>query len=72
MPSLTTRRGKGGPLTHDELDDNFEYLLQLIQSGGVSSSIQTAIDTAIENDNVRDDETYERQDQIISDLPPLP
>src|SRR6056297_79361 len=40
MSTITTRAGKGSPLTHDEVDDNFTNLnTDKLQSGDTASSL---------------------------------
>lgn len=58
MP-LTLRRDKGGPLTHKEVDDNFDFLFQRILLLATPEQLQDAIDNAIAADNSRDDAAYQ-------------
>jgi len=67
MP-LVLRRDKGAPLTHDEVDDNFQFLLDQILALVTPAQLQAAIDNAIDADNTRDDTQYVES----NDLPPLP
>ena len=49
MASITTRAGKGSPLTHDQVDDNFINL-----NDGKIELIQNVADTGVSMDKTAD------------------